>query len=162
MTLREWVLENFAGDLEYHPRRGFLYLVIGTGAACAWIFTPYELKFTTMPLVFALGCIPLFGKAIYLFRKSSEGLGLTMQDHVALSESARHKKLPSVPSQAAQVAQDFGMGPLFFWPLLNMGRDLDHAWGNPPRSNVMLTGCCLVGVGWLIRRLTGQTDVPAK
>jgi len=26
MDWRGWLLENFAGDIEYHPKRGYLYL----------------------------------------------------------------------------------------------------------------------------------------
>jgi hypothetical protein len=31
VTLREFFLENFAGDLEYHPRRATLYLSLASG-----------------------------------------------------------------------------------------------------------------------------------
>ena len=55
MSLREFFFENFAGDLEYHPRRAAVYLVLALAAAAFWFFSPAETKFTTTPLVFALG-----------------------------------------------------------------------------------------------------------
>src|SRR6266513_636132 len=74
VTLREFLLENFAGDLEYHPRRALLYLSLATAVLCFWIFSPSETKFTAIPLVFALGSLTLLPKGIFLLRKSSEGL----------------------------------------------------------------------------------------
>jgi len=52
VTLREFFLENFAGDLEYHPRRGVLYLGLAVAALCFWILSAPEAKFSTIPLVF--------------------------------------------------------------------------------------------------------------
>lgn len=46
MTLREFFLENFAGDLEYHPRRPVLYLSLGIAALCFWFFSPSQTQFT--------------------------------------------------------------------------------------------------------------------
>ncbi len=51
MTLREFFFENFAGDLEYHPRRAVLYLGLAVAALCFWIFSPREAKFNALPLV---------------------------------------------------------------------------------------------------------------
>jgi hypothetical protein len=154
VTLREFFLENFAGDLEYHPRRGVLYLGLAAAALCFWIFSGPEVKFSTVPLVFGLGSLTLLLKGIFLLRKSSEGLGLTSSELDELSDASSRKSLPSVPNQAAQVVQDFGVGPLLLWPLLNVGKDIDHTWINPPRVPVFLTGALLFALGWLIRRLT--------
>jgi len=154
VTLREFLLENFAGDLEYHPRRAALYVSLGAAALCFWIFSPPETKFTTLPLVFALGTLTLLLKGIFLFRKSSEGLGLTQPELADLSDPVNRKGLPSLTNQAAQIVQDFGAGPLLLWPLLNMGKDVDHSWNNPPRFRVFITGAILFFLGWLIRRLT--------
>jgi hypothetical protein len=55
MSPREFFFENFAGDLEYHPRRAVLYLILAVAAAAFWFFSPAETKFTTTPLVFTLG-----------------------------------------------------------------------------------------------------------
>ena len=55
MNLRDIFIENFAGDLEYHPRRGILYFVLALAALCFWYFSPSRIQFTTIPLVFALG-----------------------------------------------------------------------------------------------------------
>jgi hypothetical protein len=154
VNLREFLLENFAGDLEYHPRRATVYLIIGAAAASFWIFSPPETKFTTTPLVFALGSLTLFTKGIFLFRKSSEGLGLSDSDLADLSSSSNRKALPQIPAQAAQLVQDFGAGSLLLWPLLNVGKDIDQSWINPPRLQVAATGAILFFLGWTIRRFT--------
>jgi hypothetical protein len=154
VTLREFFLENFAGDLEYHPRRGVLYLGLAVAALCFWILSAPEAKFSAIPLVFGLGSLTLLLKGVFLLRKSSEGLGLTSTELDELSDASNRKSLPSLPNQAAQVVQDFGVGPLLLWPLLNVGKDIDHTWINPPRVPVFLTGALLFALGWLIRRLT--------
>lgn len=107
-----------------------------------------------MPLIFALGSLTLFVKGIFLLRKPSGGLGLTQQELTDLSDRSRHKDLPSITSQAAQVVQDFGTGSFLLWPLLNMGKDMDPSWSNPPRFAVFVSGAVLFFVGWLIRRFT--------
>jgi hypothetical protein len=127
VTIREFFLENLAGDLEYHPRRAVVYLFLGIAAACTWIFWPYELRFTPVPLVFALGSLTLFVKGIFLLRKSSEGLGVSHQALSGGSAAGSRKELPAVRTQIAQVIQDFGTGPLLLWPLLNVGKDIDHS-----------------------------------
>src|SRR5438046_1059641 len=126
VTLREFFLENFAGDLEYHPRRAMLYLGLAVATMCFWIFSAPEVKFMTIPLIFGLGSLTC-------------------------------KSLPSLPNQAAQIVQDFGVGALVLWPLLNAGKDIDHTWVNPPRVPVFLTAAVLLG--WLVRRLT---SAPSK
>src|SRR5579859_8148962 len=110
MSLRESLVENFAGDLEYHPRRAVMYLALAIAAGAFWFHCPGDTKFATVPLVFVFGALSLITKGIFLLRRSSEGLGLSQHDFAALSENQKH--LPSVPAQAAQVLQDFGAGPL--------------------------------------------------
>lgn len=158
MSWHESVLDNFAGDLEYHPRRAAIYLTLATLSFCTWILSPVEAKFTTVPLVFALGSLTLFLKGAYLLRRSSEGLGLSEQDLKGLSRSSNHKPLPSLPAQVAQVVQDFGAGSLFLCPLLNLGKDINSDWTNPPQASVFWTGAVLFALGWVIRRLTTHTN----
>jgi hypothetical protein len=74
VTLRDVFIENFAGDLEHHPRRAVLYFALAVASFCFWIFSPSNTQFTTVPLVLALGGIALLIKGIFLMRKSSEGL----------------------------------------------------------------------------------------
>lgn len=150
MLSREEIFDNFAGDMEYHPRRAAVYFALAAAALAFWLFSPEESKFTTTPLVFGLGSLPLLLKGIFLLRKSSEGIGLTDGEMAELTDAARRKKLPA---QAAQVLQDFGAGPLLLWPILNVGKDIDEAWTDPPRRFVFLSGVVLFGLGWVIRRL---------
>jgi len=150
-------LENFAGDLEYHPRRAGMYLMLAAAAMCFWIFSPLEAKFSTLPLVFVLGRLTLLMKGIFLLRKSSEGLGLTASDFDELSNTANRKQMPSIPNQAAQIVQDFGTGPLLLWTILHIGKDIDRSWNDPPRLAVFLTGAVLFSLGWLIRGLTASS-----
>jgi hypothetical protein len=156
VTLREFLLENIAGDLEYHPGRAVLYLSLATAALCFWIFSPSETKFTAIPLVFALGSLTLLLKGIFLLRKSSEGLGLSEQERANLSDPTNRKSFQSIATQAAQIVQDFGTGAFLLWPLLNVGKDIDNSWNNPPRVSVFLTGAILFLLGWLIRRFTSS------
>jgi hypothetical protein len=154
LSFRESIWEEFAGDLEYHPRRAVLYLILAAGASSFWYFAPPDRKFTYTPLVFALGSITLLLKGIFLLRKSSEGIGMVQSDFEALKGAKKH--LPSVPEQAAQLLQDFGAGSMLLWPLLNAARDFDAAWTDPPIFRVFLSGAVLFGTGWLTRRLTRQ------
>ncbi|HKS96666.1 MAG TPA: hypothetical protein VJV74_11125 [Terriglobia bacterium] len=158
MTLREFALENFAGDLEYRPRRAALYMCLAAAAVSVWIFSSAESKFTVAPLVFALGGVALFGKGIFLFRKSSEGFGLTHQELAVQAKAVTHKLLPSLPAQGAQLLEDFSIGGLLLWPLLVLGRAFDHSWNHPPTRRIFLVGAVLFGVGRLVRFLTTQRD----
>ena len=99
MNLREIFVENFAGDLEYHPRRAVVYLILAVAAFCFWILSPSEVQFTTIPLVFALGSLTLLIKGIFLMRKSSEGLGLSDKELARLSDPSNRKRLPSIVGQ---------------------------------------------------------------
>ena len=154
MSIREFFLENFAGDLEYHPRRAMIYLGLGVAAVCFWIFSPQEAKFSTVPLVFALGSLTLLLKGVFLLRKSSEGLGQSQQELDQLSDPSNRKSLSSLPNQAAQIVQDFGAGSLLLWPILSSGKDIDYTWINPPQLRVFIIGAILFSLGWLIRRFT--------
>ena len=152
MSIREFFLENFAGDLEYHPSRALVYLSLGIVALCSWIFSTYENKSTVILLVVFLGSFTLLLKGIFLLRKSSEGLGLSHTDIAGLSNPSNRKNLPPIAAQAAQVLQDFGTGPLLLWPLLNSAKGIDQSWRNPPLFHVFLAGAILFFAGWIVRR----------
>lgn len=158
MDVREFFLQNFAGDLEYHPRRAAVYFGFAVGAGCYWIFSPAEIRFTAVPLVFALGSLTLFGKGIFLLRPSSEGIGLSYSELANLASSAKRKKLPEFPVQAAQIVQDFGTGGLLLWPLVGLGKGLDSTWTNPPELRVFAIGVLLFGIGWAFRRFKRGDD----
>jgi len=70
LSFRSSILEEFAGDLEYHPRRAALYLILAAAAFSFFYFTPPDRKFTPTPIVFALGAITLRLKGVFLLRKS--------------------------------------------------------------------------------------------
>jgi MFS family permease len=143
VTLREYIVENIAGDLEYHPRRGAIYLGLAGVALCFWCFSPSDDKFTILPLVVVLGALALLLKGIFLLRKSSEGLGLSYHDLARLSDPSNRKPLPSIATQASQIIQDFGTGGLLLWPVLNVGKDIDNSWNYPPRLGVIVVGAAL-------------------
>jgi uncharacterized membrane protein len=84
VSIREFLFENFAGDLEYNPRRAALYIALAVAAVALWALSPAGAKFTTVPLVFALGALTLLTKGIFLFRRSSEGLGPSQSDFAAM------------------------------------------------------------------------------
>lgn len=157
MSLRDIFVENFAGDLEYHPRRAVLYFALAVSAVCFWWFSPSDLKPTTVPVVFALGGLALFLKGIFLMRKSSEGLGLSHQEIARLSDPKNRKKPPSVAAQASQILQDFGTGSFFGWPFLKFGTDIDKSWSDPPDFRVFLIGAILFFLGWAVRRASSKT-----
>jgi len=156
VNLREIFVENFAGDLEYHPRRAVVYSILAVSAFCFWFLSPSEAQFTTVPLVFTLGSLALLLKGIFLLRKSSEGLGLSDQELTKLSDPSNRKSLPSIVGQASQVVQDFGAGPFLLWRLLKVGKDIDKSWSDPPLFRVFLTGAILFMVGWALRRMTSS------
>jgi glycerol uptake facilitator-like aquaporin len=59
-----------------------------------------------------------------------------------------------IPSQVAQIVQEFGTGAFLLWPLLMLGKDIDHSRDNPPRFAIFLIGAALFFLGWFIRRVT--------
>jgi hypothetical protein len=152
MSLRAQIFEEFAGDLEYHPRRAILYFVLAAATFSFWYFAPTDRKFTPTTLVFALGSITLLLKGVFLLRQSSEGIGMVQSDFDALQSTK--KSLPSLPEQAAQILQDFGAGSLLGWPLLHSAKDFDASWIDPPIFRVFLSGAGLFALGWFTRHLT--------
>lgn len=152
MNVREFFLDNFAGDLEYHPGRALIYLALGAAALSVWVLTPGLRKFTLVPLIFGLGSLTLLLKGLFLFRKSSEGLGLSERDLATLSDSSSRKELPPISIQCAQILQDFGTGAFLLWPLLHFGGAIDPSWNEAPLLALFGCGAALFFLGWLIRR----------
>jgi hypothetical protein len=159
MSVRDFLLENLAGDLEYHPRRAILYFGLGAVFLGLWFFSTPDIKFTTIPLVFALGGLTLLVKGIFFLRKSSEGLGLTQRELSSLSNPSNRKALPNIPNQAAQVFQDFGAGPLLVWPLLHVAKSVNEGSSAPRVFPVFCIGGIIFFAGWLVRRLTSPESV---
>ena len=136
MWLGEFLLENFTGDLEYHPRRAALYLGLGVAAPYFWAFSSPKRRFTAIPLAFSLGSLPLVVKEIFLLRKSSEGIILSEQNVYESSNRSNRKGLPSLPCQIAQIVRDFGAGGILLWPLLRYGKALDNSWDSVSSSRI--------------------------
>lgn len=113
MNLRQFVSENFAGDLEYHPRRGALYLLLGVAGLAGWWLIPSE-RYADIRLVLGVGAIPFLIKGVFFFRKSSEGLGLSYQEQEVLVASTRQKGLGSLPALAARFCKTSLRDQCFF------------------------------------------------
>jgi len=155
MMFRERLFEELAGDLEYHPKRGLVYLAFGAGALCYWIFPPSSTRSDIVPLLFGLGSITLLLKGVLLLRKTSEGLGLTQRELDQLSDPSTRKSLPPIPTMAAQLVQDFGAGALLLGPFLHALENIDEP-SKLPSFPVFLAGGIIFFIGWLFRRLTSS------
>lgn len=152
MTIREQLFDELVGDLEYHPKRGLLYLSLGAASLSAWIFAPAGTGFTSVPLVFALGSLALLIKGVFLLRKTSEGLGITQLEFTQLSVPSTRKALPSILVTGARVLQDFGAGSMLLWPVLQAFQRVNES--RPlPILRVFLIGTALFCAGWGVRRL---------
>ncbi len=162
MDWREELLADFADNLEYHPIRGYLYLGLAVFSAIPWLVMSGGSRFTLVPLVFLLGGFGLFLKGIYLLRKSSEAIGLSFEEEVALEDKAKQKRLQSFPRELAQVIQDFGLGVALLAPMLGVSRDLDNIFGNHPKLVLMLIGAIVLALGWFSKWLTRQTEPEAQ
>jgi hypothetical protein len=158
MPIRTSLLDNFAGDLEYHPRRGALYLLLAVAAFCRFYLSPTGSRFTAIPLVFGFGAVTLLIKGLFLCRKSSEGIGLTDTD---LNKLSTRKDLPSIPNLAAQIVQDFGAGPLLLGPFLRVGMDSGASWTSTTEFQILITGAVLFGLGRLVRHTTKTPRISA-
>ena len=153
------VFENLIGDLEYHPKRAVVYLVLGVAALCVWIFAPSETKSTVFPIVFAVGGLALFLKGTFLLRRTSDGLGnsryglgVSKQADAELPGPSIPKTFPSIPAVAAQIIQDFGAGAILVGPLLHIGNSINDSRDTLPSLPVFITGATLFLIGWVIRR----------
>jgi hypothetical protein len=151
MSRRENLLEEFGGDLEYHPKRGAVYLVFATAATVPWLLSPLSGAPGTLRFVFVTGGLGLLAKGVFLFRKSSEGLALTALERDQLSDASRRKPLPAVPEMLAQITQDFGIAVGLLSPVLS---GLRNKAANEHHSFVpeFLIGVSLFFAGWLVRR----------
>ena len=151
MNLRDIFVENFAGDLEYHPRRAFLYFSLAVAAFCFWIFSPSNVQFTTVPLVFALGGLAL---------QSSEGLGLSDQELAELSNPANRKRLPSIAAQASQIVQASARARFFFGLFsISAGTSTNH--GVTLRySEYFSSARFFFPIGWAVRRAFSTKELP--
>jgi len=166
MALREFVFENLIGDLEYHPKRGVIYLGLGVATLCVWTFEPPDTKFSVIPLVCGVGSLALFLKGIFLLRKTSDGLrdshqglGLSQQSVAQLSRHSTPKTFPPIPALAAQIIQDFGAGGILLAPVLHVANNVTDSRNNIPSLAVFVIGATLFLVGWAIRRLFSSAPI---
>ena len=152
---KNWLLEHFAGNLEYHPRRAFLY--IGCAAVTFLVFftAPYAIKFTARPLVFLLGSLTLLLKGIYLLRPSSESIG---HGFGYVRSTIKAKPPRPVPEQVGLLLQDFAAGSVFLAPVLGVFKDFNADWVYPPKIRVFLSGVVLLVLSFLIRHFTSSKE----
>ena len=156
MTFRDRVLDELGEDLEYHPRRGFVYLFL---AACSFTVAFYLTAQAAARLTFVLGGLALLLKGYLLLKKSSEGLALTQRELDELSE--RRRPLPPIALLAARVAQDFGAGVVLATPFLQYVRSKDERWNIPGLLPVFGAGAILFALGWVGRYAAGSPSVNA-
>jgi hypothetical protein len=71
MSFAERVLEDISEDLEYHPRRGWLYLAVGGGAVAMWIYAVPGQRTDAVAMVCRLDGLGLVIKGLLLLRRSS-------------------------------------------------------------------------------------------
>jgi hypothetical protein len=166
MAIREFVFENLIGDLEYHPKRGLVYLGLGVAALCVWLFEPSDTRFSVIPLVSGVGSLALFLKGIFFLRKTSDGLGdshqglgLSRQSVAQLSRPSPPKTFPSIPALTAQIIQDFGAGGLLAGPLLHTADNVTDSRHNISSLAVFIIGATLFLIGWAIRRLSSSESL---
>jgi len=156
MNLRDQVLDELGGDLEYHPRRGFLYLFLAAGSFTAAFYLTAQ---AAARLTFVLGGLALLLKGYLLLKKSSEGLALTKRELDELSRSRR--PLPPIALLAARVVQDFGAGVVLATPFLQYVRSKDERWNIPGLLPVFGAGAILFALGWVGRYGAGSTSLNA-
>jgi len=129
-----------------------LYFGFGAASLGAWIFAPAGTRFTSVPLVLALGSLALLLKGVFLLRRTSEGLGLTPLEFAQLPAPSNGKALPSILVLGAKAPQDFGEGAMLLGPVLYTFKNVNES--RPlPGFRVFLIGAALFCVGWGVRRL---------
>jgi len=160
MLWREELVEYFASDLEYNPRKALVYVLLGLGSICYWILISGEGKFTNVHAIFALGSITLLIKGIFLLRKSSEGIGLTEPDLQELAKRSRLKHLPSTGTLAGQILRDFGIGATLLWPIVYLyASDVET---KRPTLSIFFIGIALAALGWFLERQTKKSEVGSQ
>jgi len=124
VTPGEFFLENFAGDLEYHPRRAILYLALSAAALCFWIFSSPEIKFSTIPRYSVSAAFHYSSRhfpSTEIIPKDSALLNQTLLSPLLAVAKASFDSEPRRSDRSG-----FRHRPLFLWPLLNIGKDIDH------------------------------------
>lgn len=155
MELKEVVFENLIGDLDYHPKRAILYLGLGAGTLCVWIFTPSDHKVAVIPLVFAGGSATLLLKGIFLLRRTSAGLmlphkSLELSEQESVSSPIVRSVFPPLPILTAQIIQDFGTGVVLLGTVLHICNNLKDSWESLPTLPIFLASGALFLAGWVI------------
>jgi len=163
MTAREFVFDNLTGDLEFHPKRAVIYLALGAAGLCTWFFTPWTNHYSTAPLTCAFGSAVFLLKAIFLLRKSSDGLApnqaLLGLSPTEVERPIAVKTLPSPGALIAQMIQDFGTGDLLGAFALHAFNSVDET-RTIPTARIVAIGAILFAVGWLIRHLSSPSPKP--
>jgi len=160
---KEEILEEFAGDLEFHPRRGVIYALFGGLCLVLWYRLQVPVRFAFIPPTIGYGGLALILKSIFLFRKSSDSFGATRVDLVE-----KPKARPSGPveflgeglnaASVGQFIQDFGAGSIILWPFLALGAESTEPLSNL-KVGVFAAGAATFALGWALRK-AGQRRRP--
>jgi hypothetical protein len=159
------LLENFAGDLEFNPRRAIVYFVFGAAALYLWFRGDFALRYPFIPPVLGLGGLALIVKAVFLLRKNSDGLGLNDQPIGKGSVPVASNKVSPITQdlfgleRIAQIIQDFGVGPLLLGLFLDVTLDPEHPVHDPRKFPVLLSGAVLFAGGLILRHLANEKSI---
>ena len=159
MISREEVIEYFSEDLEFNPRRAATYLLVGSVLIAYYFSVPHEMLYRPTFIVVLLGAAALCIKGIFLLRRSSEGLGLDY----GYEEKKKLAIKPPRPlaEQSATMLRDFASGPLLLCWFLELGRQFRPELENPPLGTVFLVGALLLGLSYVVKRLTQPSNLQA-
>ncbi len=159
MNIRQYLIEEFAGDLEYNPGRRMRYLLAGLTVQVAWAadsLTSVPEQLTFLIPFFALGGLGLLTKGIMLLRKSSSGWGTSATALLAKDQATTGiKNIPLAGSGSGislanmgQWLHDFSVGPLLLtYPVASaFPRMLPYLW------RTLVTGLVLFFAGAALRR----------
>ena len=156
MWTKERILEEIAGDLEYNPRRAAIYGVLAGISFLLWWRLHFGGRYSFLREVVGLGGLAFLVKAVFLFRRSSEGFDATPSDRVSTAKSQTPPLQPRTEglriAAIGQILQDFGAGSMLLWPFLALGSESTEPLFNLKLS-VIATGAAIFAIGWTFRKV---------
>lgn len=156
MWTKERILEEFAGDLEFNRRRAVVYVVLAAISFLLCWRLHFEGRYSFLREVVGLGGLAFLVKAVFLFRRSSDGFGATPSDFVSTVKGQPSQPQPRTEGlrigDIGQILQDFGAGSMLLWPFLALGSESTEPLFNLKLS-VIATGAAIFALGWAIRKV---------